>query len=135
MDLNAAILLEIRVMRAELAEVREESAHLTRRLLKRDDWRTGEALLPLAYELVGESVFTGPMLWMATLNPQTPTCQAVRELIGDFGTDEGGLRSFGWFLARLEGVPLAGHRLVKARGRNEGLGWRIALRRSSHCLI
>jgi len=50
-------ILELRPMRATLAEVLEVQQDLQRRLLDRDDRRTGIVLLPLAVELVGTQTF------------------------------------------------------------------------------
>lgn len=118
-------LLELRLLREAVAQLTDEQRHLQRRLLEREDRRTGLVLLPLAADLVGASPFTGPGLLAAALNTRTPVGQAAREIITELSSDEGGLRAFGSFLARLKHVPLAGYRLIPAGEERAGLRWRL----------
>jgi hypothetical protein len=62
----------------------------------------------------------------AVLNDRTPAGQAMRELAGDYATECGGLRAFGRLLARLEGVPLAGLRLVRRGQARDGVSWKVS---------
>jgi hypothetical protein len=118
-------LLELRLLREAVAALAEENRFLQRRLLGREDRRVGLVLWPLAAELVGERPFTGPGLLAVALNSRTPVGQAAKEIITDMATDEGGLRTFGNFLARLKNVPLAGYRLIPAGESREGLRWAL----------
>jgi hypothetical protein len=123
--MNDPALLELRVLREAVSQLAEETRHLTRRLLERDDRRAGLVLWPLVHELVGERPFTGPGLLQAALNTRTPIGQAVKEIITEL-SDGDTLRSFGRMLQRLQGVPLAGYRLVYVGESRGGLRWQLA---------
>jgi hypothetical protein len=118
---EGAILLELRALRAEIAGLREDHHHMERRLLERDDRRAGEALLPLLHELVGDAVFSGPSVFAVLLNDRTPVGQAARELISDIGS----VKAFGKFLARLDGIALAGVRLVPVGKQRDNRAWQL----------
>jgi hypothetical protein len=117
--------LQLRLMQAMLEELRESVDHLGRRLLERDDRRTGEALLPLVAAILGSQTFTAPSLAAALLNDRSAEGQAARELVAGFCSTDGGLRAFGKLLARLDGVALAGCRLVPVSSRRDGRLWRV----------
>jgi hypothetical protein len=120
-----AALLELRRLVAAVAELRDEQAHLLRALLARDDRRTGAALLPLIAELLDGRAFTAAELLTAALDDRTPAGRALCELVAEFVTDTGGMRALGRLLARLEGVPLAGCRLVSAGAAGGVCRWRV----------
>lgn len=117
--------LELRRLAVLVAELVEENRTLQRRLLTAEDRRIGTVLLPLVRELVDGEPFTAASAAARALNDRTATGQAVREVLADLGMGDGGLRSFGRLLQRLDGVPLAGLRLVPAGERREGLAWRL----------
>lgn len=117
--------LELRRLAVMVAELVEENRTLQRRLLTAEDRRMGTVLLPLLHELVDGAPFTAASAAARALNDRTATGQAVREVLADLGMGDGGLRSFGRLLQRLDGVPLAGLRLVPAGERREGLAWRL----------
>lgn len=118
--------LELRRLAVLVAELVEENRTLQRRLLTADDRRIGTVLLPLLHELVDGQTFTGAAVATLVLNELSPTGQAVREVLQELGVwGDGGVRSLGRLLRRLDGVPLAGLRLVPAGERREGLAWRL----------
>ena len=118
-------LLALRLLRDEVAEMRDDLRYLLRAQLNRDARRTGLVLFPLAAELLGGRPFTGQSLLEAAMNDRTTTGEAAREILADMATDSGGLRAFGRLLSRLEGVPLASCRLVDAGETSEGRRWRL----------
>lgn len=117
--------LELRRLSVLVAELVDDHRVLLRRLLTPEDRRTGTVLLPLLHELVEDAPFTAASIAARALNDRTATGQAVRELLAELGMGDGGLRSFGRLLQRLDGVPLAGVRLSPAGERREGLAWRL----------
>ena len=117
--------LELRLVRAELAEVRELQTDLVRRLLEREDRRTGIVLLPLAAELVGLRDFDAGMLATVAYNDRTPIGQALTEIIGDYTDGDGGFRGLAHLLKRLQGAHLAGCKLMPRGEGRGGLRWRI----------
>lgn len=119
-----AALVELRLVRQELAAVRESHDYLLRRLLDRDDRRTGAALLPLLAELMDGAIDVAGVATVA-LNDRSAAGQALRELVAEHVTDEGGLRAFGRMLARLEGVSLGGYRLVRDGAARGVVRWRV----------
>lgn len=129
---DAALALELRRLSAaveaqadELAELREDHAHLQRALLSRQDRRTGAALVPLLADML-PGTFTAADAAALALNDRTAEGQAVRELMAEYITDDGGLRAFGRLLARLEGCEFNGARLVSA-GASRGVSrWRVS---------
>jgi len=107
-----ALLLEMRQMRDELADLRAIVVDRARADLARQDRRIGATLLPLAVEVHG-GAFDAAQLAAAALNDRSPAGQALCELIRDHGTDESGsFRTLGRLLDRIAGVPLGGCRLV-----------------------
>lgn len=122
---DAALTLELRLVRAELAEVRESQADLVRRLLEREDRTTGRVLLPLVNDLVGERDLDAGTLAAAALNDRTATGQAVREIINDYTDCDGSFRSLAHLLKRLQGVHLGGCKLVPRGEGRGGLRWRV----------
>ncbi len=119
-----ALVLELRMVRADLNELRDSHADLLRRLLEAGDRRTGVVLFPLMAELV-PGRFTAKEVLSVAFDTRTPTGKALLELVKEHATDDGGLRAFGRQLARLEGVPLAGYRLVRDGQANAGRRWRL----------
>jgi len=117
-------LLQLRVLTDAVAALADEHRHLQRRLLERDDRRAGLVLWPLAAELTNGRPFTGPGLLAVALDTRTAVGQAVKEVITELSEGDT-LRSFGRTLQRLQGVPLAGFRLVPAGESREGLRWRL----------
>jgi hypothetical protein len=124
-QVERAMLLEVRQLHAKVADLVDEQRHLLRALLAGPDRRAGVVLLPLVAELVGDGAFTATSLLRGAMNDRTPTGQAARDVLGDLTTEAGGLRAFGRLLARLQGVPLAGYRLVPDGEASEGRRWRM----------
>ena len=123
--MTGAALLELRRLAAEVADLRDEQQHLMRALLAREDRRTGSALVPLLGEAFGGEGFTAADLAALALNGRDSAAQALRELVADYCTADGGLRSLGRFLARLEGCSFGGSRLL-ADGALHGVQrWRV----------
>lgn len=125
LDVNDASLLELRLLRAEVAELRADLGTLLRRQFARDDRRLLLALLPLVSELLGDANFTANQLAEVALNERSPLGQALRELIADACADGDSLRPLGELLARAEGVPFAGCRLVSAGMSHGARRWRV----------
>ncbi|RIK69798.1 MAG: hypothetical protein DCC67_21070 [Planctomycetota bacterium] len=123
--MNDPLILEIRRLRAELAELREDQQFLMRALLQPADKRNAVALLPLIADVLGDRAFTAADVVAAALNTRTPDGQALLELVRERATDDGGLRAFGKMLARIEGMPLAGCRLISAGDGRDGRRWRV----------
>ena len=117
--------LELRRMRAEMEALIFEQRCLVRSLLNREDRRIGRDLFPRVAGLVGPGTFTGPSLLAGSLNDRTPAGPAARDWLADLVADTGGLRAFGWLLARLENVVLSGYRLQDAGETGEGRRWRL----------
>lgn len=121
-----AELLELRRLAEQVQELRESHDALLRQLAKPADRRTGAALLPLVADVVGlGAVFDAASLAARALNDRTPDGAALRELIGEYATESGGLRAFGRLLDRLDGVPLAAYRLAPAGEGRDGRRWRV----------
>jgi hypothetical protein len=98
-------------LRAEVAELREDMQFLLRRLLATDDRRDLVRLLPAAHALLGNQVWSASSL--ADAAAVSPDGGPLSLLIAENVTERGGLRGFGRLLARLEGAPLGGLRLVR----------------------
>lgn len=120
-----ALALELRRLRDEVAELRDEQAHLLRALLARQDRRTGAALVPLLAERFDGADFSAAEVAAAALNGRDTAAQALRELVADYASEAGGLRALGRLLARLEGCCFDGCRLTAA-GPSRGVQrWRV----------
>lgn len=126
---STAMAVELRLLRAEVAELRTDQQALLRRLLDRDDRRIGASVFPLADELMGAVAFTVPDLARRAMNTRDPLGRAVLELLEEAGAGtpatEVNLRAAGRLFARLEGAALSGLRLVAAGETREGLRWRL----------
>lgn len=120
-----ALALELRRLAAEVAELRAEQAHLLRALLSRQDRRAGAAIVPLLAEMFSAEPFTCAEVAARALNGRDTASQALRELVADYCTAEGGLRALGRFLARLEGISFEGSRLVSAGAARGVQRWRV----------
>jgi hypothetical protein len=119
------LVLEVRRLAALVAELLDEQQHVHRRLLEREDRRTGAALVPLLAEAFGTGDFTAAAVAAHALNARDAAGQALRELVGEYATERGGVRAFGRLLVRLEGVTFDGHRLV-SMGQVRGVArWRV----------
>ncbi len=117
-----ALTLELRAMRAELRDLRDDHRELQRQLLSKADRRTGLRLAPSIARTVGEDrPFTVADLAALVLNAGTPAAVVVRDALADHADDDGGFRGFGRLLQRLQGVPLAGWRIQRATGER----WRV----------
>lgn len=123
--MNDPLILEIRRLHAEVQALREDHQHLLRALLAASDKRNAAALLPLIADVLQDRPFTAPQVLAAALNDRTPSGQALRELIAEYATTSGGLRALGKMLARIEGVPLAGCRLIGDGEGRDGRRWRV----------
>lgn len=111
-------LLELRALRAAfdaqaegLAELREDVQLLTRALLASNDRRDLARLLPAVHALLGSQIWSASSL--AGAAALSPNDGPLSMLIAENTTERGGLRGFGRLLARLEGTPLDGLRLVR----------------------
>ncbi len=123
--MDAALALEVRRLRDEVAELRDEQAHLLRALLARQDRRVGAAMVPLLAERFEGRDFSAAELVGAVLNDRDAAAQALRELVADYASEDGGLRALGRLLARLEGVSFDKCRLAAA-GQSRGVQrWRV----------
>lgn len=123
--MNDPLILEIRRLHAEVQALREDHQHLLRALLAASDKRNGVALLPLIADVIGDRAFTAADVVAAALNTRTAEGQALLELVREFVTDVSGLRAFGRLLKRIEGVPLAGCRLIGDGEGRDGRRWRV----------
>lgn len=122
---DAALILEIKALRAEVQALREDQRFLMRALLTASDKRNALRFLPLIADVIEDRPFTAPQVLAAALNDRTPSGQALREVIAEFATSDGGLRAFGRLLKRIEGVPLAGCRLIGDGEGRDGRRWRV----------
>lgn len=116
-----AAFLELRRLAALVERLDEAVNHLQRRQLHDDDRQTGQVLLPLAAEVVGERAVTVPELMAAALADRTPAGQALCETLVAYGST----KAIGRLLGRLDGVVLSGVRLVPAGQRSERHRWRF----------
>lgn len=123
--MSDATLLELRLLRVEVAELRSDLAALLRRQFARDDRRLLLALLPLVFELLGDASFTANQLAEVALNERSHVGQALRELVAESCGDGDSLRPLGELFARAEGVPFAGYRLVSAGLLHNARRWRL----------
>lgn len=118
-------LLELRRLAAEVAELRETQEHLMRALLSRQDRRVGSAVVPLLAEVFEGQTFCAADLAAASLNRRDSVGEALRELVAEYCTAEGGLRALGRLLMRLEGCSFGGCRLQAAGALRGALRWRV----------
>jgi hypothetical protein len=115
-------LLQLRVLTEAVAELRDDHRELQRQLLAKPDRRTGMRLVPAIARTVGDGrPFAVADLAALVLNADTPAAGVVRDTMTDYPDADGGFRSFGRLLQRLEGVPLAGWRIQRATGER----WRV----------
>jgi hypothetical protein len=120
------LMLEVRQLRELVAAALDDIQHLHRRLHGRDDRRIAGALWPLLDDLTEGAPFTGPAAYARAVQQRhVPVGAAACQLIVEHGADDGGLRSFGKFLARLEGVPLGELRLVRIGDSRAGVVWQL----------
>lgn len=115
MNVDAAHILELRRLAVEVADLVADVRHMQRRQLKADDRRVGAVLLPLAFDLARGQRTTVADLHLRALNARTPTARALCEIMADYGT----VKQIGKLFARLVGVALAGHRLVRVGTRGD----------------
>lgn len=125
--MDSRAIIELRRLTEMVEALKDAQDHLVRRMVSRDERRTGAALWPLAAELVGEGDFALTFLHARALNDRTPMGRAVLELIEDYvDPDTGHLRSLGQLFSRLEGASLGGYRLVRGTGPGRsGERWRL----------
>ena len=90
---------EAAAIRADVVALREDLQHLTRRLLARQDRDDLAAMLPAVHSLLGVATWTVQAL-NACASPASP----LRDLLKAYASEPGGLRAFGHFLARTEGI-------------------------------
>ena len=117
-----ALTLELRLLRAELADLRDDHRELQRQLLSKADRRTGLRLAPAIVRVVGEGrSFTVAYLAGLVVEDYTPAACVIRDALADHADADGGFRGLGRLLQRLQGVPLAGWRIQRATGER----WRV----------
>jgi hypothetical protein len=122
---HALLLIEVRRLAAAVEVLRESHDHLARRQLERDDRRAGCVLVPLLGDLFYTEPFTAAGAAARGLSDRSATGQALCEFVAEY-TAGADLKAFGKLLARLEGVPFDGCRLVRA-GKTAGVvRWRVA---------
>lgn len=109
--LLAAVLLELRAVRAAVGDLRDEQQFLARRLLAADDRRGLVRLLPLIDGLMGDKAWTSAGLYAAALNADD--AGDLWAVLDEWNTDSGGLRTFGHFLRRSRNCVHAGLRLLR----------------------
>lgn len=110
-----AALLELRRLAAAVEALADDVRHVERRQLRADDRRVGAVLVPLAYELTRGARTTVPMLFERAYNDRTPAARALVEVLADYGS----VKAAGKLCARLAGVVLGGHRLVRVGTRGD----------------
>ena len=113
--MSDASMFELRLVRAELAGLRECIADLQHQLLAKHDRRTGLRLVPSIARLLGEDrPFEVAALAAAALNATSPAGGVVRDVLTEHADADGGFRAFGRLLQRLHGVPMGGWRIQRA---------------------
>lgn len=115
---DQALLAEIRAQREEIAELRVDLQHAVRWMLQQQDRRNLAILMPAVHRLMGMGTWSA-----ATLNARVLASDGADPnltlLLADYAS-EGGLRSFGRFLGRCEGVVIGGLRLLDAGEDRDG---------------
>ncbi|MCW5634727.1 MAG: hypothetical protein KIT17_15435 [Rubrivivax sp.] len=117
-----ALALEVRALRAELAEVGADVADLVRRQATPEDRRAGAVLVPLAGEVMGPRAFAPGEFVKAAGRRRDAVGQAVLETLHerDLLDDDGGFRTLGRLFRRVQRIAFDGFRLVPEGGR-----WRV----------
>ena len=96
---DAALTLELRLLRAELAELRDDHRELQRQLLAKADRRIGMRLVPAIARPIGAGrPFAVADLAALVLNADTPAAGVVLDALADHADDDGGFRGFGRLL-------------------------------------
>jgi hypothetical protein len=113
---NDAALLELRRLAAAVEELADEVAELRRCLLDKADRKTGARLLPALQRLTQGRPFDPASAAALALNERGPAAGVARDVIAGLADADGGLRSFGRLLHRLQGARFGGLRLVPAPG-------------------
>ena len=91
--------LELRLVRAELAALRDDHRELQRQLLAKSDRRAGLRLAPAIGRLVGEGrTFTPTDLALMSLNSPSPAAGVIQGALADHTDADGGFRAFGRLL-------------------------------------
>lgn len=93
----------------ELAALRELIEHLEHRTLAPATLRKMKALLPAAHFLMGAKLWTARELVVAASEHSAPVDLAA--VIKEHVSVKAGNRSFGWFLASIDGITADGYRL------------------------
>lgn len=117
------ILAAVVSLEEQVRALREDQQHATRRLLAREDRRDIAVLLPAAYTLFGDSVWSAADLNACLLNRDG--ADELRALMAEYMTEVSGLRSFGGFLERCNGVSSGGLRLVAAGPSSDGVLYQV----------
>ena len=117
--------LEVRRLAVAVERQHEEIAWLTRRLLARDDARSGSVIVALAAE-VHPGPFAAGELAATALTNRSPAGTALCEVLREgFIDGDGGFRSLGRLLDRIEGVAFDGLRLVAVGESRAGRRYRV----------
>jgi hypothetical protein len=118
-----ALVLELRQVRTELAELLDDHRRLQRRLLRDDDRSIGRVVVPLMGEVLGPGVLPPGELMNACAARRDAVGQAVLETIrdADLVDSDGSWRALGRLFSRIEGIAFDGYRLA-SEGRR---GWRV----------
>ena len=98
---------------SELAALRDDVQHLSRRILAADDRRELALLLPAAWGVMGNTTWTANDLARRAVLATGLHGAALLEVLDQNNSTSGGLRAFGRLLARIEGVACAGLRLER----------------------
>lgn len=108
-----ALRAEVSALVDEVANQREDIQYLTRQLLASNDRAVLAELLPLVAAEMGGTTWTASDLASRAVRGSTAAAGALAQLIASLDTEAGGLRAFGRLLARIDGTPIGGLRLVR----------------------
>lgn len=111
-------LAALEALRTELASLREEIEHLARATLSPSDRLEMKVLLPAVHSLMGATLWTVSELVSAAHAGSAPA--GLAQVINAHASAEGGLRSLGRMLARVDGATSGGYRLHKVGSERQG---------------
>jgi len=119
---DAALALELRLLREQVADLVDDQQRAMRRALAADDRKLGAVIVPLAGEVIGGDRFEPSALVAAAAARRDAVGQALIEAVheGDLVDDDGRHRRLGRLFERVAGVAFDGYRVIR-----DGRGWRI----------